>query len=55
MTRVAAIKKYLEQDGPGDIKGRKVENRELMTMPKEDRMELGDMCLAALGETLTES
>ena len=54
MTRVVAIKTYLEQDGPGSIKGRKVENREIMSLTKEDRIELGDACLKALGATLKE-
>jgi len=54
MTRVRAIKTFFEQDGPGDIKGQKVENKELITMPINDRVELGNACLEALGETLTE-
>ena len=51
MTRAKAIKAYFEADG-----GKKVENREMIDFAKEDRKgwaDLGDMCLAALGETLT--
>ena len=54
LTRVAAIKMYLEQDGPGSILGRKVENREMMTLSKDERKELGDLALTALGATLKE-
>lgn len=54
MTRVQAIKKFFEAAGPGSIQGRKVENREIMLLTKEERQEIGDACLAALGEEYSE-
>jgi hypothetical protein len=52
MTRPEAIKAFFNTPGYPPV-----ENAELLKLGKnhkEDFRELGDMCLAALGETLTE-
>lgn len=48
MTRVQAIRMYFEMDG-----GRKITLQEMKNLSIEERKELGALCLAALGETLT--
>lgn len=49
MTRVQAIKTFMEANG-----GRKVENREILRLPEADRKELAEMCAAALGGKLDD-
>lgn len=51
MTRAQAIKKFFNTEGYPEVK-----NQELITIGKSDPSclrELGDLCLEALGETLT--
>lgn len=49
MSRVAAIRAFFNMDTT-----RPIEPREIMTLKPEERLEIGDMCLAALGATLLE-
>jgi hypothetical protein len=44
LSRVQAIKTFFESDG-----GRKMENREIMSLSGEEREEIGNLCGKALG------
>lgn len=50
MTRVAAIRAFFNMDTT-----RPIEPREIMTLKPEERVEIGDMCLKALGVSLLET
>ena len=45
---VKAIREFFEADG-----GRKLAVRELKDLPRDDRLELAEMCAEALGKDLT--
>lgn len=49
MTRVQAIKTFFEANG-----GRKLENREILSLPAAERTEVGQMCADAMGVTIDE-
>jgi len=55
-TRVQAIKKFFEEyttlDSGTVLRGTPLPNTDVMRLSADERLELGDMCLVALGATL---